>query len=173
MQDYILSTLNFFLIMIIRKIAVEDNYAVAKMIREVFDEFNAPKQGTVYADAATDNLFDLFKKPKSVFWVLEIDNKIEGCCGIYPTNGLDAEYAELVKLYLSKNARGKGFGKLMLQKSIQSAKQFGYKYLYLESLQQFSNAVNMYEKQGFKKINYPLGNSGHCSCNIWMLKELD
>ena len=156
----------------IREIKLSDNASLSKMIREVFEEHNAPRKGTVYSDPTTDNLFGLFQKEKSILWVAEHNNKVVGCCGIYPTSGLPDDCAELVKFYISKEARGIGIGKMLMEKSIQSAKSFGYKELYLESLPEYSKAVSIYEKQGFKKIDKPLGESGHTSCNIWMIKKL-
>ena len=142
------------------------------MIRQVFDEHQAPQKGTVYSDPTTDNLFELFQAEKSLLWVAEIDSKIVGCCGIFPTTGLPEKCAELVKFYLSAKARGKGIGKSLMEKSIESARELGYTELYLESLPEFSNAVSIYEKQGFLKLDQPLGESGHTTCNIWMLKKL-
>lgn len=157
---------------IIRQVRKEDNLALAKIIREVFEEHDAPRIGTVYSDPTTNNLFELFQTSKSVLWVAEIDNIITGCCGIYPTEGLPEDHTELVKFYLSQKARGKGIGKELMEYSIRSAIEFGYKKLYLESLFQFSKAVHIYEKQGFQKLGSPLGYSGHSTCDIWMIKEL-
>lgn len=157
---------------LIRKISEKDNLQLAEMIREVFEEHDAPKTGTIYSDPTTNYLFALFKHNKSVLWVAEAENEILGCCGVYPTEGLDGECAELVKFYLKSKERGKGVGKMLILKSIQSAEEMGYKRLYLESLPQFSKAVSMYEKLGFIKLDKPLGFSGHTSCNIWMIKEL-
>jgi putative acetyltransferase len=159
--------------MTIRQIEKQDNIALAKMIRKVFDEHDAPKAGTVYSDPITDHLYEFFQTPGSILWVAEINNEIIGSCGVFPTNDLPDNCAELVKFYLSQEVRGKGIGKKLMQKSIQSAKDFKYTQLYLESLPQFSKAVSMYEKQGFARLNQPLGNSGHITCNIWMLKELN
>ena len=158
---------------IIRQIQEKDNLPLAKIIREVFIEHDAPQKGTVYSDPTTDNLYDLFQTPKSILWVAEINNEIIGCCGVYPTKGLNENCVELVKFYLSKDARGKGIGKELMQKCIHSAREFEYTQLYLESLPQFSKAISMYEKQGFVRLNQSLGNSGHKTCNIWMLKELN
>jgi putative acetyltransferase len=138
----------------------------------VFKEFNAPEKGTVYSDPTTDDLYRLFEKPRSVLWVAEINNEVLGCCGISPTEGLDEDCAELAKFYLSNKIRGRGIGKQLMLKCFESAKQMGYNKLYLESMPQFSNAVSMYEKYGFTKINAPLGNSGHTTCDIWMIKDL-
>lgn len=156
----------------IRQIKKEDNLSLATMIREVFHEHDAPQQGTVYSDPTTDNLYDLFQTEKSMLWVAEIDNEVVGCCGIYPTIGLQKNCVELVKFYLSAKSRGKGIGKTLMEKSIESAREFGYSELYLESLPIYSKAVSIYEKQGFVKLDKPLGDSGHTTCDIWMLKQL-
>ena len=59
-----------------------------------------------------------------------------------------------------------------MEKSIESAKEMGYSAIYLESLPDFSMAISIYEKQGFKHLDQPMGESGHTSCNIWMVKEI-
>lgn len=156
----------------IRQVAASDNPALAALIRNVFEEYGAPQQGTVYSDPATDNLFQLFNKDKSVLWVAEEEDTIIGCCGIYPTEGLPRDYAELVKFYISSHVRGKGIGKQLITRSIESAENFGYTTIYIESMPEFSGAVTMYEKNGFIHIQQPLGNSGHTSCSIWMIKDI-
>ena len=156
----------------LRKVEKKDNPTLAKMIRAVFEEHDAPQKGTVYSDPTTDHLCELFEIAKSVLWVAEVNGEVLGCCGIYPTKGLPENCAELVKFYLPKEARSKGIGKALMEQSITSAKEFGYTELYLESLPHYLKAVNIYEKQGFALLNQPLGDSGHSSCNIWMLKNL-
>ncbi|HMS35037.1 MAG TPA: GNAT family N-acetyltransferase [Ignavibacteria bacterium] len=157
---------------LIRKIMQEDNDNLKSIIKQVFEELNSPREGTVYSDPTTNDLFNLFSEKRSVLWVAEENEEIFGCCGVYPTKGLDKDCAELVKFYLSSNARGKGIGKALMQQSIQSAKDLGFKKLYLESLPEFSKAVCMYERSGFERLDKPMGSSGHGSCNIWMIKEL-
>lgn len=110
----------------IRKIKQQDNKALALLIRQVFDEFNAPKTGTVYSDPSLDNLYELFYSTNSVLWVAEINEIIIGCCGVYPTDGLPEDCVELVKFYLSENCRGIGVGKALLEKCFESAKTLGY-----------------------------------------------
>ena len=155
-----------------RKIESKDNVALAQMIRTVFEEHDAPKEGTVYSDPTTDDLSQLFKTPKSILWIAEIENNAVGCCGIYPTKGLHKNCAELVKFYLSKDTRGMGIGKTLMQKTIYSAKELGYTEIYLESLPIYAKAIEMYILEGFKKLEKPLGESGHTSCDVWMLKKL-
>ena len=156
----------------IRKAREEDNAHLAEVIRKAFDEHNAPREGTVYSDPTTDHLFQLFQHPKSVLWVAEVDEKMVGCGGVYPTSGLDPDCAELAKFYILAEARGRGIGRTLMLQCMRSARDLGYKKLYLESLPHFSKAVKMYEQSGFRPLSAPLGNSGHTSCNIWMIKEL-
>jgi putative acetyltransferase len=95
-----------------------------------------------------------------------------GGCGIFPTENLPQGTCELVKLYLAKEARGTGLGKHLMEISLSWAKENGYTQVYLESMPELAKAVSIYEKVGFKALDHPLGNSGHCGCDIWMLKEL-
>lgn len=110
----------------IRKIAIEDNAATAEMIRTILQEFKIDRPGTVYTDPTTDHLSTVFEHPQSAYWLAEEDGVIIGGCGIYPTEGLPAGCVELVKLYTSAASRGKGIGKMLMEKSIESAQHFGY-----------------------------------------------
>ena len=155
-----------------RNLEQKDNKKIADLIRAVFREFKIDRPGTVYFDPTTDDLYSLFRKPSSVYWIAEDDGKIIGGCGIFSTPGLPDGCAELVKLYLSSDQRGKGTGRVLIEKSIESARKLGYRQIYLESLPELQKAIGLYKKQGFKFIPGPMGNSGHFGCNIWMLKDL-
>jgi putative acetyltransferase len=155
-----------------RAIEKKDNSLIADIIRTVFREFKIDRPGTVYTDPTTDNLFELFKNHGSKYWVAEDNGILIGGCGIYPTEGLPEGCAELVKLYLLSDSRGKGIGRELMRLSINSAIELGYRQIYLESLPELGKALGMYEKAGFVQIDKPLGNSGHYACNIRMLKIL-
>ncbi len=157
----------------IRPIEQKDNIDIAKVIRGALEEFGANKPGTVYFDPTTDALFELFNNtPGSYYYIATIDNNVVGGGGIFPTENLPEGTCELVKLYLHKDARGTGLGKQLLNTAMQWAKENGYTQVYLESMPELSKAVTIYENVGFKRIHQPLGNSGHCGCDIWMVKNL-
>jgi len=157
----------------IRPIEPKDNIDLAKVIRGALEEFGANKPGTVYFDPTTDALFELFNNtPGSYYYIATIDNNVVGGAGIFPTENLPNGTCELVKLYLHKDARGTGLGKQLLNTAMQWAKENGYTQVYLESMPELSKAVTIYENVGFQRINQPLGNSGHCGCDIWMIKDL-
>lgn len=156
----------------LRLIEKRDNKEIAEVIRKVFREFGIDKPGTVYYDPATDDLYTLFQKPGCLYWIVEEDGIIVGGCGIYATPELPEGCAELVKLYLLPTVRGKGTGRMLFEKSIESAKQLGYNKLYLESMPELTKAIRLYERSGFRFIPGPMGNSGHYHCTIWMVKDL-
>ncbi len=158
--------------LILREITEKDNEAMALIIRKALEEHGVARPGTVYTDPTTDDLYSLFKKEGSVYFVLEFEQKIVGGCGVYPTTGLPEGCAELVKLYTNREVRGKGFGALLMESSALAAKEMDYKQLYLETLPELAQAVSLYERLGYKKLDTPLGESGHFACSIWMLKVL-
>jgi len=155
----------------IRTIQPEDNVALAKIVRNTLSEFGANHPGTVYYDPTTDHLFELFQKERSKYYVALINNEVVGGAGIYPSNGLPLDTCELVKMYLLPDARGMGLGRELIQRSVEFAKQAGYKKVYLESMPELTKALGIYEKFGFKYLSGPMGNTGHYGCDRWMLLE--
>jgi putative acetyltransferase len=157
----------------IRPIIRSDNSAIAHIIRQSLEEFNANKLGTVYFDVSTDYLFELFQSTsRSFYFVSELNNIILGGAGIFPTSDLPDGVCELVKMYLSKEARGAGLGRIMINKCLEVARQNGFNKVYLETMPELIKAVKIYEKLGFNYLSSPMGKSGHSGCNIWMLKEV-
>jgi putative acetyltransferase len=155
-----------------RQIEPNDNQEIAAIIRNVFREFKVDRPGTVYTDPTTDHLYELFRHPRSVYWIAETEAEIAGGCGIYPTPGLPDGCTELVKFYLSAPNRSKGIGKQLMELCFNSARDLAFRQMYLETFPELGKAVVLYEKAGFRYLPDPLGYSGHFACNIWMLKEL-
>jgi len=157
---------------VIRPIQPTDNTALADIIRGSLSEFGANKPGTVYYDPATDALYELFQQPGSFYLVAEAGNQVLGGAGVFPSAGLPAATCELVKMYLCKAARGKGLGRLLIEKCLQDAKNIGYTSVYLETMPELGKAVSVYEKSGFRYLKEPMGNTGHFGCDVWMIKDV-
>jgi putative acetyltransferase len=157
----------------IRPIAPSDNEPLARIIRAALEEFGAAKPGTVYFDPTTDALYQLFRTPRSCYFVAENKDGLLGGGGIFPTVGLPSDTCELVKMYLRPEARGLGLGRTLIEKSLEAAQETGFKKVYLETMPELKAALVAYEKLGFKYLDGPMGDSGHFGCGLWMLKELD
>ncbi len=158
--------------MIIREIQPNDNPDIAKVIRQVFIDNNLPKIGTAFADIYLDTLFEVYNTPKSVYFIVENENQVIGGCGIAQLENSNENICELQKMYFLPEARGIGMGFKMMELCLQKANEFGFDSVYLETLPEMLDAQKLYKKVGFEYLSEPKGNTGHCTCPIWMLKKL-
>ena len=162
-------TLNNFLI---REIKQEDNSKIATTIRTVLIEFGVPKVGTAYADTILDTLFEAYNIEKAIYFIIEKNGEILGGAGIKQLDNYTGKVCELQKMYFLPKARGIGLGSKMMDICLQKAREFGFEQCYLETLPYMQDARKLYRKAGFKDLDAPMGDTGHYSCNLWMLKKL-
>ena len=158
--------------MIIRKIEAKDNHEIEQIIKNSLTEFGLPTVGTTLEDEALTMMYETYQSDREVYFVMEIDGKVCGGGGIKPLEGSHENICELQKMYFIPSIRGKGYGKSFFHRCIQAAKDFGYEKCYLESASNLKAAIHIYENNGFQHLNGPIGNTGHYSCEVWMLKDL-
>ncbi len=157
---------------IIRPITPADNQAIAKVIRTVLIELGVPKVGTAYEDVSLDQMYETYLPDQMEYYVVEHDGAIIGGAGIGPLDGGDKTVCELQKMYFLDQARGKGIGTAMINTCMAYAKAQGFKRCYLETMPYMNAAQKLYKKTGFTPLEAPLGDTGHYSCTVWMIKEL-
>jgi putative acetyltransferase len=157
---------------VIREIRQEDNQKIAAIIRRTMEEFKINKPHTIYYEATTDTLYELFGSTEgSRYLVAELDSELVGGAGIFPTDQLPEGLCEFVKFYVKSSARGKGIGKALISRCLQFAREFGYTQMYLESSSELETAIKLYEYFNFKYLNSQIGNSGH-DTDTWMIRDL-
>jgi putative acetyltransferase len=156
----------------IRKITQADNQLIAQIIRDILEEMGVPKVGTAYADPELDSMYETYAKNQSVYYVLEEEGFLLGGAGIAPLLGGEKTVCELQKMYFSRQARGRGLGKQMIDRCLVFAKESKFELCYLETLPYIKAAQKLYLKAGFNYISAPLGNTGHTTCNVWLTKSL-
>ncbi len=157
---------------LIREICKADDEQIAKVIRSVLVDLGVPKVGTAYADVALDSMTNTYDKDSSIYFVVEDNGKIIGGAGIAQLENFEGNVCELQKMYFLSEARGKGLGLAMMTQCLKKAKEIGYEKCYLETLPYMKDATKLYKKVGFSNLEKPLGNTGHYSCNVWMIKDL-
>jgi putative acetyltransferase len=164
--------------MLIREIQQKDNESIAKVIRDIFHELDAPKVGTAYADPILDTLYEVYQQPRSIYYIVENDWKVVGGCGVAPLEMLkpvqhdSIEVCELQKMYFAPEIRGTGYAEKIIEKCLEFAKTQDFQICYLETLSFMTTAQKLYKRIGFENIDGPMGNTGHNSCEIWMTKKL-
>ena len=77
------------------------------------------------------------------------DNPV-GCVGIRRLTG---SICELKRMYTKSSERGKGIGKLLLERAISSGKELKFKKMRLDTLPTMKAAIRLYEKVGFYEID--------------------
>ena len=157
---------------IIRPILKKDNQAIAELIRSVLIEFGVPKVGTAYEDKSLDSLYNYYQKPRAYYFVLELGDRILGGGGVAQLENFNGNVCELQKMYFHHSMRGKGLGKKMLERCLEKAMNFRYDKCYLETMTYMNTAQGIYQKYGFNYIDGPMGDTGHYSCPVHMLKDL-
>ncbi len=158
---------------LIREIKKADNAQVARVIRKVLVDLGVPKVGTAYADTALDHMYENYNVPRANYYVVEEDGEILGCAGIAQLENYEGNVCELQKMYFLEEARGKGLGAQMMSICLKKAREHGFEQCYLETMPFMKAAQKLYQKSGFNYIDAPMGNTGHFSCPVWMLKTLD
>lgn len=155
----------------LRPIEEKDNPAVAELIRRSLKEFGLDKPGTAYFDPQLDNLADYYSGHQGkAFFVLEDQGEIVGCGGF---EGIADGIAELQKLYLAANSRGKGYSSRILKRIFEEARTAGFQQLYLETTTALSAAVAVYQHYGFELLDKPIDNGArHSAMDIWMINTL-
>ena len=157
---------------VIREIELEDNPKIAKAIRSVLIEMGVPKVGTAYEDQALDSMTETYDQPRKTYFVVADGIEVIGGAGISPLDNYNGNVCELQKMYFMPEARGRGLGSKMMAKCLDFAKQSGFDQCYLETMPYMEDARKLYRKVGFKGIDKPMGDTGHYSCSVWMIKDL-
>jgi len=65
-----------------------------------------------------------------------------------------------------------GLGTQMINLCIEKAKDFMFEKCYLETMTYMKAAQKLYLNNDFKYIDGPLGDTGHFSCPVHMIKEI-
>ncbi|WP_407332159.1 GNAT family N-acetyltransferase [Enterovibrio sp. 27052020O] len=154
----------------LRTLEPADNAAIAAVIRKVSAEYGLTEdKGYSVADPTLDSLSECYQADNAAFWVIEHKGKILGGGGIAPLMGEDS-LCELQKMYFRPELRGKGFARRLAAMAMKFAREKGYTGCYLETTACLKEAIHLYESLGFKRLDKPMGITGHGDCEVVMLK---
>ncbi|RJT20956.1 GNAT family N-acetyltransferase [Buttiauxella izardii] len=157
----------------LRRITLDDNAAVARVIREVSAEYGlTADKGYTVADPNLDELYQVYSQAGHAYWVVEMDGEVVGGGGVAPLTCSEPEICELQKMYFLPMVRGKGLAKRLALQAMDFAREEGFKRCYLETTAFLTEAIALYERLGFEHISEPLGCTGHVDCEVRMLKTL-
>ena len=157
----------------IRPIKKKDNPEMATIIRTVMSEFGAVGDGYSINDPEVDDMFGNYKQAGRNYQVIvNDDGRVVGGGGFARLVGGNSKTCELRKMYFLPELRGIGIGRRLLRLLLKEATQVGYRKCYIETLKRMAAANRFYIANGFKSIEEAMGNTGHCSCDQYFVKEL-
>ena len=156
----------------IRSIEARDDARIAGIIRTVMPEFGATGCGFAINDPEVDWMSRAYSRPRCAYFVVEDGNEVLGGGGIAPLDGGEDDTCELRKMYFLPQARGRGAGAAMMQRCLDAARELGFRRCYLETLSGMDAAMKLYDRSGFRRIDAPMGDTGHGGCNTFYLREL-
>lgn len=80
-------------------------------------------------------------------WLATVDDEPAGCIMYKPLSETTAEFK---RLYVRPTGRGHGFGRRLVEITIDAIKDVGYKEVVLDSDPELATAIAMYERMGFE-----------------------
>jgi putative acetyltransferase len=143
-------------------------------------EFGAKGPGYAINDPEVDDMFGAYRGPHARYFVVVRPSAADeagadtvvGGAGFAPLTGGDPKTCELRKMYFLPELRGLGIGQKLLELCIDSATSEGFTTMYLETLAGKAQARALYERNGFLRLEGPLGATGHFACNTFYTKDL-
>jgi len=121
----------------------------SRIVKEHYDPILGPVQNDYMIEkfqsvkAITSQLDDVYH-----YWIVTEGEEELGFIGLYPRE----EDLYLSKLYLSKEFRGRGIGKAMMDFVIDRARTYGLKKVTLNVNRYNDHSIAFYESYGFKRI---------------------
>ena len=155
----------------IRLIQEKDDPVIETIIRQCLIEYGGNHEGTAWDDPDLGRFSKIYNKPGQAYWVAEDEKGIVvGGVGIGPLK-TDKRTCELQKMYCVPAIRSKGVASKLLDTALSYARTY-YDQCYLETLDTMVEAQRFYEKHGFNRISYAMGNTSHFSCDVRYLIQL-
>jgi len=96
-----------------------------------------------------DHLQEKYGGPNGRLYVALEDQRVVGCVALRP---IDNESGELKRLYVVPEMRGQGIARALTRKVINDARSIGYRRLLLDTLPFLTEAIALYESEGFCRV---------------------
>ena len=147
--------------------------ALAALIRRSLQAHGLDIPGTAYFDAGLEHLSDYYgAEParRAYFVLVDDDGSLAGGIGLAECPMFQG-CAELQKLYLSDQVKGRGLGYQLIERVEDAARERGYRRMYLETHTNLRAAMHIYEKTGYVQIDRPDA-VVHSTMDRFYLKEL-
>jgi GNAT superfamily N-acetyltransferase len=124
-----------------------DSFDVQVLVRAQQAEMRALYEGE--ADIGPAREASMFEPPNGVFLVVRDEGRAVACGGICR---FDETRAELKRMYVVPEARGRGLGRRVLVELEAEARTLGYEGIVLETGDRQAESLGLYRSAGYERI---------------------
>jgi putative acetyltransferase len=121
---------------------------VQDLWREYWSSIGLPRDLQGFAEEVTA-LPGVYAPPEGRLLLAMIEGEPAGTAALRP---LDARRCEARRLYVSPRFRGRGAGRVLLDRLIEEARTAGYSAIYCDTLKSMTAALQMYKESGFSEV---------------------
>jgi putative acetyltransferase len=157
---------------LIRRLEADDVSAILTIISACRREYGLEGRVDSVLEPADYAILEAYQRERSSYFVAVIDGNIAGGAGIAPLGGADLQTCELQRMYLSPGYRHRGVGRALLAACIEEAERYEFKYCYAETIAEMVTALSFYERHGFRRLEAPIGQTGHNHNDRWMMLQI-
>ena len=100
-------------------------------------------------DNELDHLKDYYGPPTGLIALIGDGNEFVGCVCV---RNLGNFMAEIKRMYVRPDFRGRGMGRKLIKKVMAEAKGLGYRFLRLDTIPQMESAIHLFKSMGFYEI---------------------
>jgi ribosomal protein S18 acetylase RimI-like enzyme len=113
-------------------------------------------EGPTVEEYVEKNLDDFtsIQPPEGIIYIVETQGKV---VGMGMLRKLEDRVGEIKRMYIRQQYRGRGLGKMLLNKLMAKAEEFGYSTLRLDTADFMTVAQSIYRSVGFKEIDEYVG----------------
>lgn len=108
-----------------------------------------------------------YREPEGRLYIAVYEGRTAGCIAM---KALDKNRAEMKRLYVRPDYRGKGIASALVKRILEDASELGYTSIYLDTLSSLTDAVRLYQKMGFERIESY--NESPCKSTLFFRKKL-
>ncbi|MDQ3291239.1 MAG: GNAT family N-acetyltransferase [Bacteroidota bacterium] len=132
---------------------------IVELVKQCLPEFNLTFSPET-SERDLQNIEATYLNQGGTFEIIQsAEGKIIGTVALLRVN---ATTAKLRKMYLAKDYRSLGLGRLLLERILEKAISLGYQEILLETVHTMKTAIHLYESFGFRKVNQVVAVSPRC-----------
>jgi ribosomal protein S18 acetylase RimI-like enzyme len=123
------------------------------LIRELFREYEASLNVDLCFQGFEEEMAGLpgkYGRPAGGLWLAFFGEELAGCIAMRP---LDAQRAEMKRLFVRPAFRGSGVGRKLADHVLREAAKSGYRHVCLDTLPSMTGAIALYRSLRFTEID--------------------